>query len=135
MSTVTKSARGASAYTQSNYSSFQPDDTNQFARAWTPVVDELLRIRNLEDDWDGEGTEAPHPALVDGSITLAQDFQAKGMAPPDHVYVGVNSTIFFEWCSSLGSGELEVISPTDAEFRWIPKGSNRVEVTVLSRQS
>lgn len=105
------------------------------ARAWAPVAGELLRIRNLEDDWDGEGTEAPHPALVDGSIRLAQDFQAKGMAPPCHVYVGVNSTIYFEWWSSLGLGELEVISPTDAEFRWIPKGSNDVEVTALSLQS
>jgi hypothetical protein len=38
------------------------------SRTWDQLIDELLGIRNLKDDWDGEGTEAPPPALVDGAI-------------------------------------------------------------------
>lgn len=53
-------------------SGFGPDNPENPAQCWQCIIDELLRIRSLKDDWDGEGSEAPHPALVDGAITLAQ---------------------------------------------------------------
>ena len=105
------------------------------AQTWQLLLDELLRIRNLKDDWDGEGTEAPHPALVDGAITLAQYLQANGGPPADRVIAGVNGTIFFEWHTPLGYQEIEVTSPMDAECRWLRKGSDVAEVVHLSRRS
>jgi hypothetical protein len=99
------------------------------------LIDELLRIRNLEDDWDGEGTEAPHPALVDRAVTLAQSLEASGHQPADRVIAGVNGTVYFEWHTPLGYQEIEVTSPLDAECRWVPKGSAVAVVFALTRRT
>lgn len=144
MSTITRQAGGASAYSRPAYPTFQafddhglfgPDDQDAAGQDWSSVIDELLRIRTLDDDWDGEGTEAPHPALVDGAITLAQTLQARGVTPPDRVHAGVNATVYFEWHTPLGYREIEVVSPVEAECRFVRKGSDETEVVYLSRQS
>jgi hypothetical protein len=90
---------------------------------WGPTIDELLRLRRLRDDWDGEGAEAPAPELVDSAITLAQDLQARGWLPPERVLASVNGTIYFEWHTPHGYVELEVTSPGEAECRFVPCGS------------
>ena len=145
MTMFTSSASGASAYSRSSsFSAFQPfddlggygpDTQENTGRSWSATIDELLRIRTLEDDWDGEGTDAPHPALVDGAITLAQTLQARGVTPPDRVHASVNATVYFEWHTPLGYREIEVVSPVEAECRWVRRGSNKTEVVILSRQS
>src|SRR4051812_32505232 len=82
--TITPAARGASEYTQPDRSPTWPlDDRGLLApdrcsgqtQTWTQLIDTLRALRDLEDDWDGQGAEAPHPALVDGAITLARQFQ------------------------------------------------------------
>ncbi|MGL4550481.1 MAG: hypothetical protein ACRC33_04785 [Gemmataceae bacterium] len=50
--------------------------------AWGEAIDELLRIRSLGDDWDGEGGLAPPPALVDGAIISARTLEGCGHPPP-----------------------------------------------------
>ncbi len=102
------------------------------AQTWAPLIGELLRIRNLEDDWDGEGAEAPHPSLVDGAITLAQCLEVSGTPLADRVIASVNGTIYFEWHTPLGYQEIEVTSPLDAECRWVPKDSDVTTVVSLS---
>jgi hypothetical protein len=140
MSRAMQSARGASAFTQPDRSflslttegapvySRAEDD---LGRAWMQLIDELLRIRMLKDDWDGEGTEAPHPSLVVAAIKLAQNLAARGFPPADRVIASVNGTIYFEWHTALGYEEIEVISPLDAEYRWVPKGSNETTIVGL----
>lgn len=103
--------------------------------AWANVIDELLRIRNLEDDWDGEGTIAPNPALVDGAITLAQNLRDQGDLPPQRVHASVNATVYFEWHMPEGYREIEVLSPVQAECRFVRKGTNTTDVVSMSRQS
>lgn len=140
MTTFARSVGGALAYSRMSYPTFQPpDDPGAFApdgrdssaRGWSLVIDELLRIRTLEDDWDGEGTEAPGAALVDGAITLAQSLQARGVMPPDRVHASVNATVNFEWHTSLGYTEIEVVSPVEAERRSVRKGSMTTDVVKL----
>lgn len=153
MSAILLSARGASAFTKADpyeksiwsLQSRRAAQTSAFtwtypyeeaqAQTWHSLIDELLRIRNLPDDWDGEGTEAPHPALVDGAITLAQDLQANGSPPAARVIAGVNGTIYFEWHTPFGYQEIEVLSPMDAECRRVRKGSDVTEVIGLSHRS
>lgn len=96
------------------------------------MIDELLRIRMLEDDWDGEGAEAPHPNLIHAAIKLAQDLAASGFPPAERVIASVNGTIYFEWHTPLGYEEIEILSPLDAESRWVPKGFNETTVVGLS---
>src|SRR5262245_19564894 len=140
MNKVMQLARGASAFTQPDRffsvdeSGLAPSQAVEApAHRWSQLIDELLRIRNLKDDWDGEGTEAPHPALVDGAITLAQTLEARGHSPADRVIASVNGTVYFEWHTPLGYQEIEVTSPIDAECRWVEKGSDITKVVGLSR--
>lgn len=101
---------------------------------WSPTIDRLLEIRNLEDDWDGEGTEAPSQTLVDFAISLARSNQAQGLPSPDRVHASVNATVYFEWQTPAAYCEIEVLSPVDAESRTVLKGSNRTDVLRLSRR-
>jgi hypothetical protein len=140
---MTRAARGASAYTRADDGapwavseiSLPPvaGANDAASAAWRRLIDELLRIRNLRDGWDGEGTPAPHPSLVDGAIRWAQDFKAIGVSPADRVIAGVNGTVYFEWHAPLYQ-EIEVTSPIDAEWRRVRKGSDLAEVGRLSRR-
>lgn len=91
---------------------------------WISVIDELLRLRHLEDDWDGAGTPAPHPSLVDYAISLALRLRDCDCPAPDRVIASVNATIYFEWHSAPGYVEIEVTSPRDAELRSLTPDSD-----------
>jgi hypothetical protein len=100
--------------------------------AWSGLIDELLALRSLEDDWDGQGAEAPGAALVDGAINLARRFQEERQTPADRVTAGVNGTIFFGWHFPGGYREVEVISPTEAEVRSVRDGAVVADESGLS---
>jgi hypothetical protein len=143
MTTITQLASGASVYARSahvplqsfdiNRPSVLPGSLDRSAEDWASTIDELLRIRNFSDNWDGEGTEAPHPALVDGAITLAKSFRFQGVSPPDRVHASVNGTVYFEWHTPVRYYEIEVVSPTRAECRVVRKGSDAIEEVQLLR--
>jgi hypothetical protein len=128
-------ARGASAYTEpEEYPTRALDQTGLLLpgeptppRAWADVIDELLRIRKLEDDWDGQGSEAPPRPLVDTAIKLAQSFQASGLRPADFAVAGVNGTVLFEWHDPADYLEIEVTAPDIAEGRLTQRPSRRTE--------
>ena len=144
MSTMMQSARGASAFTASDDSlRFPAEEANSCVgdqRAasetlWKDLVDDLLRIRMLNDDWDGQGAEAPHPDIIAGAITLTSYLKARNYPPADRVIAGVNGTVYFEWYSPEGYQEIEVTSPLDAEKRWVAKGSDKAEVVCFTHRS
>jgi hypothetical protein len=132
----TQPARGASASTRST--SEKPTTfmgtTDVPGRTWESSIDDLLRIRKLENDWDGEGSEAPNKALVDNAIALAQFLKGRDYPPPDKVIASVNGTVYFEWYTSFGYREMEVTSPLEAESRWVPKGANKAETVFFVRR-
>lgn len=100
---------------------------------WDAVIQTLKSFRSLEDDWDGDGSLAPGPELVDGAIAFAQSVQLDGMDPPDRVVVSVNGTIYFEWHRPEEYHELEVLSPIEAEVRFFRHDSDEVSVARWSR--
>jgi hypothetical protein len=87
--------------------------------AWGRIIDELARIRQLRDGWDGEGSPAPPPALVDGAAALARRLKAANVQAPDRVAAGVNATVTLEWFTPQGYMEAEVTSPAEATLRWV----------------
>jgi hypothetical protein len=134
------SARGALQYTEQAFltdqDSTRPLDEGGLLAAeygspqactWSQLIDDLLALRTLEDDWDGQGAKAPHPSLVDGAITLAQYLRASGMPPADFATAGVNGTVIFEWHLPTEYREIEVTTPVRAEGRSVRRGSETMK--------
>ena len=89
---------------------------------WSSLVDELLSIRLLKEDWDGQDAVAPSAAIVDTAIRLAMRFQRDGLPSADRVAAGPSGTVFFEWHSPRNYIEVEVASPGVAEVREVLDG-------------
>ena len=100
-------------------------------RTWAGLLHDLARIRTYQDDWDGEGTEALRPDLMDSAVALAQALEAAGWAPADIVAGTRDATVCFEWRTAGGFLELEVESPREAEARRVPEGATRAEIVRL----
>jgi len=94
----------------------------EHSHKWASVFGELHRVRQLHDDWDGEGSPAPGSELVDSAVLLAQNL-SQYEAPPCRVHAGINGTIFFEWHSQAGYREVEVVAPGKADCREVNGGS------------
>ncbi len=122
--TLTSAESGSSA----------PTHSSATGSGWSDRIDDLLRVRNLADDWDGDGAVAPEAAVVDGAITLAQYLAALGTPPADRVHAGVNGTVYFEWHGVEGYREIEVTHPGAAECRWVPVDGTQAIAMTLNRQ-
>jgi hypothetical protein len=91
---------------------------------WVHRIDDLLRIRMMEDDWDGAGAPAPAMALVHGALNLARILREARVEPPDRIVPGLTGTILFEWQNPKASYfELEVTHPRRAE--WVSIGKDQ----------
>jgi hypothetical protein len=97
------------------------------------VIDELLALRGLEDDWDGQGAASPDAAIVDTALVVALDFRSTAMPPAHRVVAGVNGTVFFEWYSPTKYLEIEVTAPGQGEGRLVLRESNTTEEFTLVR--
>ena len=102
--------------------------------SWPELIDGLLAMYQLTDDWDGQGAKAPPKELVRAALLLAQDYQSKFFAPADRCIAGVNGTIFFEWHGNAGDYmEIEVETPQQAEVRLVKNNSCKAEALRLPR--
>jgi hypothetical protein len=107
----------------SENSSISDLESSRFDQSWTCAIDTLLTFRKLEDDWDGEGTEAPSHELVDSAIRLAQRLKQLNWDAPDHVVPSVNSTVSFGWKLPNRYVEIEIVAPGVAEGQSLLSGS------------
>jgi hypothetical protein len=88
---------------------------------WSCRIDELLAIRSLADDWDGQAAKAPSTELVDSALVLAVAFRRGGAEAPSRIVPGVNGTLVFEWQAGEEYCEIEVPRPYHAEgLRVVP---------------
>lgn len=89
---------------------------------WRPLIDELLRIRMFQDNWDGQDAVGPSNAIVDTAISLAMRFQRDEFPPADRVVAGPSGTVYFEWHSPRIYMEVEITSPGIKEVREVVDG-------------
>jgi hypothetical protein len=101
---------------------------------WAKVIDELLRIRTFEDDWDSEGSPAPDRIVCDQTIKICLALKANGFAPPSRVSAGVNANIFLEWIAKDLYFEIEVSSPFEYEYRLTIGSQTRSGKVAISNQ-
>lgn len=67
------------------------------AAEWDQRIDDLLAIRQLEDDWDGQGAPAPTIDVVDSALVLALLLRQEGIVPPANIVQGVAGDVHFDW--------------------------------------
>jgi hypothetical protein len=93
------------------------------AGAWEPTVQAIVRLQDLENDWDGLGAQAPTRELLASAIGLAYTLMQKGMDPPSRVVPGLDGTVAFEWQTPDGTYcEVEIERPFHAAVMLIEPG-------------
>lgn len=107
----------------------RPSSDPHVDQCWTAIIDKLLLIRGYRDDWDGEGSLAPKPDIVDATINLIQAMRVSGESPPVGASCTDEGTVVVEWQLPNGSRNVEMINSHEAEIIWIPKGSGQAVQT------
>jgi hypothetical protein len=113
---------GKEAYTQEikpptrNSADFTAE-RGSLEEGWKSRIDDLLGLRDLEDDWDGQGAPAPDKDLVDAALRLATLLSRSECPLPDRAICGLSGTVIFEWHFDHAYTELEVTSATEVECR------------------
>jgi hypothetical protein len=86
------------------------------AYGWEPMIDRIVAMQHLGDDWDGLGAEAPSRELLESAIGLAYLLEENGMEPAHAVSPGPSGTVLMVWENSDGSYcEVEIVRPLFAE--------------------
>ena len=91
---------------------------------WDSIIDELLRMRELQDDWDGEGSVAPEKSLVDDVTSYTYWRKKENELAPARVIATVNGTICLEWTINGLFIEYEFVEPDRVEVRHMRLKSN-----------
>lgn len=101
---------------------------------WSQRMNELLAIRALDEDWDGQGAKAPSTVLLDSAVQLAELLRQRGIDPPCRIVPGVNGTVIFEWQQDATYREMEVIQPGRAEILEMSPGQPPKHWTVAAEE-
>jgi hypothetical protein len=96
---------------------FQDESCNGSFSAWQEAIEQILRLRDLKDNWDGDAAAVPGIAVVDTAVNEAIRLRRKYHNPPDRVSAGVNGTVLIEWWLTDRTFEIEVVSPAEVEYR------------------
>lgn len=75
---------------------FKSDMEDRWSSRMMGLIQELEDIQSLQDNWDGEGAEAPKPELVDSTITLL-GFIQNTLPPPTRITPSQTGNIVLEW--------------------------------------
>jgi hypothetical protein len=93
------------------------------AGPWEPAVQKMVALKNLGDDWDGQGARTPTEEILASAIGLAYTLRAQGVDPPSRVVPGPEGSVIFEWQSADGSyTEVEIVGWLAAEVMLIEPG-------------
>ncbi len=91
--------------------------------AWKQIIDQLLCIRQLEEDWDGQGAAAPAAAVVDRALEWVGQMRRHPRAiPPSQAVAGVQGEVYLEWQSGAFYLVAEIPSPTRVEWMLVLEG-------------
>ncbi len=100
-----------------------PSDCKTEDEAWKKCIDSIMAIRELEADWDGQGTEAPTPEVVDSALILAIMLRERKVRPPSWTVQGVRGDISLEWqWRDQTTLDLDILEPYGATLTLLPTG-------------
>jgi hypothetical protein len=85
--------------------------------SWDRLLDELSRLRRLEQDWDGQGALALDSANVDQAIAWVREMRRWRRAlPPTHILPGTLGEVILEWRRGSFHLVAEIGTPTRLEW-------------------
>jgi hypothetical protein len=85
--------------------------------AWDHVLDELLRLRTLPGDWDGQGAEAPSRSNVDAAIRWVKEMRLwRHALPPTQTVPGTTGEVVLEWRGDAFHLAAEISTPDRIEW-------------------
>lgn len=88
--------------------------------AWDSRFADLDALKQLEDDWDGRGADAPSPAVIAGAVRLARSLRGLGAPAAGRVISSVDGEVIFEWHAPGQYCEIGVVTEDRADVRVIP---------------
>lgn len=98
---------------------------------WKKSIHALLKIRDMGDDWDGQGTPVPPTDVVDSATILAVMLRQHGVRPPTITVQGMSGDVGFDWqWPDRSTLVLDVTQPYEADVTWY-SANGEVTVTAL----
>jgi hypothetical protein len=99
------------------------------ARAWDRAVKQLHALRELQDDWDGLGSEALPTALVESAEEILDAIRRRHPnLIPTRVIATPDANVLFEWqagrmimeavIGAVGSADFVIEEPGQPTERW-----------------
>lgn len=90
---------------------------------WEQTIQALIALRDLGEDWDGDGAAAPSPELLASAIGLAYLLEEGGSDPPTRVVAGTDGAVILEWQFPDGAyGEIELTRPLQGDVLLMEPG-------------
>jgi hypothetical protein len=91
---------------------------------WQRLVDEVLRLHDLEDDWDGDGAAAPDHQCVDAAMRWVLEMASAGedAVPPTRISVTPAGELLVLWQTNSEYLEAEIVSPTEVDWMRCEEG-------------
>jgi hypothetical protein len=101
---------------------------------WNQIADELARMRELKDDWDGQGASAPAVENAEAAVDWLREMRSYPQAiPPSQVAPGVTGEVLLVWQKKNFFLEAEVSKRDQIEWtlavpgqpnkHWVTNGS------------
>lgn len=100
-------------------STFLESDTeNEWSNRTAGLIQELENILSFQNNWDGEGAEAPKAELVDSTIDLLGSLQSQRILPPPiRIAASPTGNIILEWQLEHSVYlEAEIVEPFRVEW-------------------
>jgi hypothetical protein len=82
---------------------------------WDAAIVRLEKLRELQDDWDGNNAPAPSGELIDAVRNKLEELRRADHPPPSSIAPTFDGTISIQWDIPGGFWELEFLSPTEVE--------------------
>lgn len=97
--------------------------TGPEAGYWEGVLAELARLRVLEEDWDGQGADAPAAGNLNRAQAWVEEMRGRERAlPPSKVVPGAAGEVSLVWQSPGFYLEAEISTPNQVEWLFAVEG-------------
>jgi hypothetical protein len=84
---------------------------------WNRIVADLERLRNLEPDWDGQGSLPVDSANIERADVWIREMRGwQNALPPTRVLPGTTGEIVLEWCTESLHLAAEISTPDRVEW-------------------